>query len=78
MNIPILSHNRLQILGITQPVAGGSPVGAIASGSHPSGYLMMKQGKGGSKQPREGEEKVDISELAKLLSKGMEAKGGWR
>ncbi|HEX9024532.1 MAG TPA: hypothetical protein VF799_11910 [Geobacteraceae bacterium] len=77
MDIPMLPHVRLQTLGITQPVAGSSAVGAIAPESR-SADNLKKEAKGGFRHPREDEEDVDISELARLLSRGVNVKTGRR
>ena len=78
MDIPILSQSRVRTLGITQPVAAGSTARAIAPEPRPSGNLVEKDQSSGIKQHRRGEELVDISELARLLSRGIGARGGRR
>ena len=69
MDIPNISHDALKTLGITQPVAASKSVAPIAAESRASDNAAEKYGNKGKRAPR-GEEWVDISGLAKLLSKG--------
>lgn len=70
MDIPILTQSRLRTEGITQPVTAARVIAAITPESQSSGTPMKRDANSGIKHPLRGEEQVDISALAKLLSKG--------
>jgi hypothetical protein len=69
MDIPRISDSALKTLGITQPVIVSRPITPIAAEAHTSGNRTGNYGKKG-KAPR-GEEWVDISDLSRLLAKGI-------
>jgi len=70
MDIPRISYSGLKTIGITQPVIASKPIERITSDSHTSGNLAGRYGKKG-KQAQQGEEWIDISDLSRLLAKGM-------
>lgn len=76
MDLPILVQSRLWTQGITQPVTAGTAAAAIDHESAGSGNRLKKERNSGVRYPRQGEEQVDISELARLLAKGAGARGG--
>jgi hypothetical protein len=67
----VFSPSRLYTLGSTQPVVAGRAVAALAPGDHASGKQMKKEKSTVMRNARQGEERVDISELARLLAKGL-------
>lgn len=71
MEFAVFSPSRLHTLGTTQPVAAGRGVMALAPGDHASGKPMKKEKNSAMRNTRQGEERVDISELARLLAKGL-------
>jgi len=71
MDIPVLSPSRLRTQGVTQPVVASTGVAAIAPESHPSGNPAKRDKGTGISHSRQGEEQVDISELARLLARRL-------